>query len=396
MSLTTTARNFKRGMKGVFFLLFFYYILTLLVIPQVQRVIEEIQAMREPPNPIYGKLDALKFTRKTNVNPNIKYVLNTKDGRLPTGIPRKLPVYKFKSVQYSYLAGVRAQEQATSLGYTPAELISDLKGKEFKWRSLVSGGTLTINNETGGIIIFTDLYGKGTNYKKGNLDYSNAKEYAVAKLKDLGVYDPIQFSTGTQKIILGTFVNSRLTDTKTPAEAQVARVDFYRNVGKYPILGPDPSKSLMSITLRPADYDTSPFNVPFMDVQFWDYNKDATATYPIIPVTEAWKQLVSNNAIPVSTIAKGTNLFAPTDKIDMEKILINKIYIAYYETREFQKYMQPIYVFEGKYNTLGTDGGDITFYFPAVASEMVKKIEPVKPATTNQGTTQPANTAPSK
>ena len=70
--------------------------------------------------------------------------------------------------------------------------------------------------------------------------------------------------------------------------------------------------------------------------------------------------------------------FNPFDDISpptVERILVNKIYLAYYETPDFQKFLQPIYVFEGKYTNGGDDdGGDIVLYYPALTAEFTRGV----------------------
>src|SRR5688572_11630704 len=109
MSLTTTSKNVKKGMKISIFAVFFYYLAILLIIPKTQDLLDALNANKEPPNPIYGQLDPLKFIKQDVSDLKPTFVLNTTNGQLPRGVPRKMNVYKFKGLQYSYLGGVRAQ-----------------------------------------------------------------------------------------------------------------------------------------------------------------------------------------------------------------------------------------------------------------------------------------------
>ena len=160
MSLTKTSKSFKIGVKILGIVVAVYYIAILFIIPTTREFILNLLVDRNPPNPKYGKMEALKFVPADVLIAGDKLpavVLDTKDGRLPAGLPRKMTIYKFKGVQYSYLAGKGSQADADKLGFSEAELISDLKGKEYSWRSLVSGGVLYINTETKALLIGTDL-----------------------------------------------------------------------------------------------------------------------------------------------------------------------------------------------------------------------------------------------
>jgi len=60
--------------------------------------------------------------------------------------------------------------------------------------------------------------------------------------------------------------------------------------------------------------------------------------------------------------------------------LVDNIYLAYYENTKDQTYLQPIYVFEAKYKSLGSQGGEMVIYLPAVSGEFVKPIPAATPA----------------
>ena len=85
--------------------------------------------------------------------------------------------------------------------------------------------------------------------------------------------------------------------------------------------------------------------------------------------------VTENKAVVVNVTPRNANPFGTYAPVTVEKILIDNIYLAYYETSKFQTYLQPIYVFSGKYTTRGTEGGSITLYFPAVTGEWGKRSQ---------------------
>ena len=115
---------------------------------------------------------------------------------------------------------------------------------------------------------------------------------------------------------------------------------------------------------------------PIIDFHDWPLIEDENGTYPIITVQEAWnavsndKQGVIASVIPTSDSVFAENSNPPR----VDTILINNIYIAYYDSEKKQNFMQPIYVFEGDYNVSGKAGGEITLYFPAVQGQYIKPI----------------------
>lgn len=172
-----------------------------------------------------------------------------------------------------------------------------------------------------------------------------------------------------------------LVETREPTEAQVGMVDFFRSVSSVPIYGPDPKKGLLHIMVGFPQKSFTLKN-PFVEAYFWEIDPNANASYPIITVEEAWKAITEDKGVISSVIPKNSNPFLPYSPVRVETILIDNIYLAYYETPKWQQFLQPIYVFEGKYTTEGTEGGYITIYFPAITKDYVKQPSETSPAST--------------
>lgn len=364
-----------------------YYIAILFVIPATREFLLNLFVDRNPPNPKYGKMEALKFAPAEISTPDGKLppvVLDTKTGRLPAGLPKKMVVYKFKGIQYSYLAGQGSQFDADKLGFSESELISDLKGKEYSWRSLVSGGVLYINTETKAITIDTDLYGKGNQFARASINQDAAKTAAVEILRRLGRYDDSIYKSEYHKVALGQFIGNQIIETKATADAEIAKVDLFGKIRDYPILGPDARKGLIWMVLKnPGNQasQVSPYNYPILEGTFWDLTDENDASYPIVTVQEAWKRILAGKGVVSSVRPRNFNPFDSIASPPVERILINSVYLAYYETPEFQKFLQPIYVFEGKYTMGGSDGGDIVLYYPALTAEFTREVSAIPQAT---------------
>ena len=351
-----------------------YYLFILFVIPRAQDIIDKLSVNKDPPNPAYGALDPLKFTRKPINDPPPRYTLNTKDGRLPRRVPIKMTVYKIKPPSFSFQAGKEALDDAKFLGFRQDELVTDLKADIYKWRSLTSGGVLTVDTKTRSLTLETDLYGKFIEFKVGSINEESAVKFSKDMFKKIGRIDDL-YNSGKQTVFLGRYIGNNISDTRDITEAQLARIDFFRSINNYPILGPDPSKGLLSAVIRNPVKAESPFNYPKIEAYYWEIDPDPTATYPIITVEAAWDQVQQGNGIITNITPKGANAFEPYFKTKVENILIDNIYLAYYETPEYITHLQPIFVFAGKYTTRNTEGGDIVLYYPAVSGEYTKSPE---------------------
>jgi hypothetical protein len=374
MNLTDTAVLVKKALKILLLVVTVYYVILLFVEPGVKDFFKKMFARRIPPNPVYGQLDPLEFVVKPITEGRPKYILNTKNARLPTNIPEKVVVYKFKENAYSYLAGKNAVEHAKTLGFLESDLTTDLKGNIYKWRSIKTGGILEIQIETGELKLSTNLIGKSKDFALGTINQDSAKKFAKDKLLSINRFDDGLYPSGSAIARLGRFAQAGLVETTDTREAQIARVDFFRSINNYPILGPDPTKGLLHLYIRnPSGY--TPLNNPIVETYLWTINPDDRATYPIISVGEAWKAVTEGNGVVANVTPKGANPFVPYTPTKVESILVDNIFLAYYDTPKPQKFLQPIYVFDGKYTTRGSEDGYITIYFPAITRENTKQLE---------------------
>jgi hypothetical protein len=288
-------------------------------------------------------------------------------------------VYKFKPVPYSYLAGKNALSDAVKLGFTEADLTTDLKGNIYKWRSIRTGAILEILTETRELKLTTNLMGRDTDFIVGSIDEKSAKATAQKLFESLGRFTDGYYPSGSAVAYLGRYSPGSLVETKYPREAQMARVDFYRYINNYPVLGPDPKKGLLEAYVRtpPKDLrESSTLDNPVIEAYFWEINPDSRATYPIITADEAWKSVKAGKGVTANVTPRDANPFVPYTSTRVESILIDNIYLAYYDTPNPQRFLQPIYVFDGKYTTRGTDGGYITIYFPAITRDYTKQEVP--------------------
>jgi hypothetical protein len=173
---------------------------------------------------------------------------------------------------------------------------------------------------------------------------------------------------------LGSFQGNKVYETTDAnRDAQVARIDYYRTIGSYPIFGPDPSEGLLRVFIGNPPPGNTPLKNPIMSVNYWEIIPQTKSQYPIISVSEAWSAVKSGKGIISRLFQRGSNPFDSYVPLTVEQILIDNVYLGYYETPKYQAYLQPIYIFSGTYTTRGSPGGDITIYFPAVSGQYTKQ-----------------------
>ena len=371
-SLTQTSKRFKKGLKLFFLAALVYYTSILFIIPRSQHLIKMIFPDKDPPTIAFGKMPQLQFEAKEITGNEPTIALNTKSGRLPTDLATKMRVFAFVPPEFSYFARQNAEDAANFLGFSESELTTDLKASAYRWRSLQSGGILEINIDNNNLTLDTDLFGKASQYRAGTITMSRAQEVATKLFLGVKRLDDKRYVTGEKTVHLGKFLGNTLLETNTERDAQIAKVDFFRNLGEHKVLGPDPQVGLLQAWVGNPARISNPYNYPYVKAYYHEVDTTSNATYPVLDVNTAWKAVKGGQGVIANISAKEANPFEEYKPARVDSIRIDNIYLAYYETPTAQKYLQPIYVFEGNFSSRGTQGGQITIYLPAVSGDYVE------------------------
>ncbi len=344
--------------------------------PGLKALVRIIYQTKEPANPIYGNLDPLEFVAKEVTGDQV-YKLNTKNGRLPGKMPYKMNVYKFKPRTFSYLAGDNAIKDAAFIGYETEHLVTDLKGTVYKWRRADTNSYLEIDINTRRIYADSDIVRNSARLNKGKLSETEVVQGALTLFSRLERIDDL-YKEGTPKITYGYIGGTKLYQTTASRDVVFARVDLYRKIDDFIILGPDPKTGLLStLVASPRGERTQILNYPKINAYYREIEPKTTASYQIIDVSTAWNAVKNGKGVISSVIPSGSSIFDKQSTPMVSEILVDNIYLAYYEnTNDNQTHLQPIYVFEAKYKSLGSQGGEMTIYLPAVSGEFVKPIAP--------------------
>lgn len=135
--------------------------------------------------------------------------------------------------------------------------------------------------------------------------------------------------------------------------AHAIRVSYYRDkIDGLPVISPEyPQSYNYVLYTQSPPYDFLEISSLFWPVDFSNYS-----TYPLKTSMQAWQDLIDGYGY---VIRLGDNT--------AEKIIIRKMYLAYYDTKTPQKYLQPVFLFEG-------DNGFYA-YVPALAAEWLQDAE---------------------
>ncbi len=329
---------------------------------------------KNPPNPIYGMLDPLELiqTEITNTKPP-KMSLFTRTGKLPTGLPTKLAVYKYKPKQISYSAGKLASEHAQALGFRDVWLNTDLKGDTYKWVDPNTNAQLEIDIKTNKLkkqVPSTTLYG---NLTPGAFNKFGAVEQAKSILQTLNRWNDPLYKTGKQTAEFGTIEVRGIRYTSFQGEAEVTRVDFFRRIGNYPVVGPKYKEGLIQVTVAKPQEELPLLETPqiYYEVRQIDTTQNK-ATYPLIPVSLAWSEIQKGHGVISNVIPSNLSKFDKYEPVEITEIIVTKIFLAYYDDGGIQQYVQPVYVFEGNYTGPQDTKGTIAIYYPAIDGNYIK------------------------
>jgi hypothetical protein len=171
------------------------------------------------------------------------------------------------------------------------------------------------------------------------------KSRAIEFLRSVDRY-PEELAKGNTHIVYFSFnaETNQLSIVETPAEANMAEVDFYRpDIGPFQIVTPKYYNSPDYVLMA---FGTNDFKVVRAQVKLYEKSTEQIGQYPIKSGDTAWEELKTGKGYVVS---------APVGQTD---IIIKKMIMGYYDPDVYQEYLQPVYVFLGDNNFVA--------YVPAV------------------------------
>ena len=303
-----------------------------------------------PPQACWDKLPQINFPKRP-VYDKVKFVLETANLTLPEIQPQAnvyfipKPFITIKSVE-------RGKETAQKLGFNPeGRKLSDtvyLFEKQGKTPS-----TLTLNIVTNSFSVSYDL----ANDPNLVLGKASVPQTAINKAQNFlakaGLL-PTDVSTGTPETEFLKLEGNQFVGVISLSEADLIKVNlFRRNYKELPVKTPNPKQSniwfIISNDILAGEY------------RHFDIDEGSGCTYSLKTAQDAWDDLNKGKGYIANF---GNN---QTDAI----IKIRKIYLAYYDSGEYQEYLQPVIVFEGD--------NEFTAYVPAITYDFYSGDQAVTP-----------------
>ena len=252
---------------------FSLYLIWLFTAPVLKQAYLSLFPPKDLPNQMYGTLDPLSFQAYNTLNTNPDYILNTKTGGLPSGFPNKMTVYKFIPPAFSYSAGKQARLDAEKLGFNDSMIVDDIQGDTYKWRNDKNSSNLKITIYSRELELNSDIQDKPELYRQG-LTTGEALNAVKNKFSQIGRFWDQLYVGGTSTVKLGKFDGNRIISADSSLEAQIAKVDFFRTIGrgdtKYKILGTDNKKGLLSAYYVNLPNGSEFLSIPKMEAYHWE------------------------------------------------------------------------------------------------------------------------------
>jgi len=307
-------------------------LVVLILFPGFARIVKSIYLKLNPPPPPaptvkYGKLPKLDFP-DLPAEATPEYTLETIEGGLPK-LDGQAKVYVVGINKSRLLTLNRVKQKVVSLGFVDEPTQTDEQTYLFihpKTNSLLS-----YNVVTGSFSFKYDWTLDRAIYEThkvpiGSEAISAAKDFlnSVGSLSE-------DLVSGNGKYIYLIASGSAVIPTDSVYEANFVRVDLFRaNKDKLRVvtIGGDTSPIEVMISGLSENKRIVQANFQYSQILENDF-----ATYPLIPVQEAWNKLLTGQGFIAKKIT--------------EKVVVRRVSLAYFESNQPQKFLQPVYLFEG-------------------------------------------------
>ena len=313
-----------------------------------------------PPQPTvkFGKLPEIYFPINTEIPDacSIRYTIETINGTLPT-FTEQAEVYFMPKPLSSIRALDKAKNIAGDLGF-------DRNGRElvetvFLFTSGNSPSSLNMNIVTSAFSISYDVNSDPQIFN----EIPPTPDKAVSSIKGLLGKAKLLFDyrNGPTETQLLRIESGELVEAISPSEANLIKVNLFRkDYGKgeikLPAVTPDPDEANVWFLISKA---RGSVRIIAGEYHYFPIDEKKFSTYPIKTVQQAWGDLINCN-----------RYIARLGENDDGEIKIRNAYLAYYDSGQYTKYYQPVFVFEGE--------NDFVAYVPAVTNNFYTSSESEK------------------
>lgn len=328
MTLTEAASFTKKAVVFGVILLIFLIVAVLGVQAYLTAQKAKIKPPEEKPTLDYGLLPKANLAPTLVDSSTYNYTLNTQNGTLEqsdTPFPKLIKVYFIPKLGTTLLARDKATQLAKQLKFSQGP-------------DIVTQTSYKFTDETGGVMTF-DL--DSNNFKFTRVEASPSADVVFDEtLPDEAtiVKDFQNFlnSAGLFKDQLADGLAKVEYEGSKPEDSKYAQISYWQtDIDALPIVTSNFTHGLIRSTISKAADEEQKYLT--LDYNYWEVDTKNFATYPLKDVKSAYEELQAG---------KSSVVIQP----DSPQVSIAKIYLAYLLSKEYSKYLQPVYVFAGENN----------------------------------------------
>ena len=297
------------------------------------------------PNNALGKLPKIEFPKSASPSGQLTYKIQTVNGAIPEASDAAR-VYFMPKSRSNLLSLSRAQSLVGRIGFaTTPRQVGDTT--LYHWIDLKSPlRTIDLDIVSSQFELKYAYVHELTLFSEPYVPSPvQATNEVLSFFQKLGMI-PADLNFINPKITYLQLVGNQLGETTSQSQANAVRVDIFRqSYSSYPVVNDQPGQGNVSFILSGAT-DT---NKKILEVKYnyWEVDAKTLGIYTLKKAQTAFSELQNNQAYFASW-PENTNTIVITD-----------VYLAYYDGKNPQLFLQPVYVFKGE--------GGFVAYVPAVA-----------------------------
>jgi len=298
-----------------------------------------------PPKPTaptlgFGILPAIKFPTQKDTDKPQRYELETKTGNFPK-FAEKAKVYFMPGFNSTLFDDENTREIAASFGFVFEPEPLDAQNYRFtKSKPLISTMDINIRSKT---------FDFKTNYlsKQELLIASKVPDTqtAIAQVKSalisagINPFDLMEDASASAEAVYLKASGNKLQPATSISDAQFVQVDLRRApIDGYEMYTPEGAEGTVHAIVTAAFSGKDA--IVSLRNKYFPVDYDQEETYPLRSVSTAWNVLQS-----------GEGYIA--NKGELDSTVIRYVYLGYFNSFDYQPYLQPIYIFEGDKGFLG-------------------------------------------
>jgi hypothetical protein len=335
-NLTKATHVAKYGGLGFIALLILLMVGRSLATAAYNYVLSRVTPEIDPPTLGFGQLPPIPFPVQGSDDFPDTFVLETPTGTLPS-YTEQASVFRFTHSTVSLLSDDIARSTARQLGFSGEPVL--LTNQLYRWTNTQPiMSMLDLDTESLHFYLSSEYLSRPDIFAGKKLPTNFDAITTVKQYLSRAGLLPADIEASTGTITMLRLIDGAQMPAIVLAEADVLKVDILREPveGWIPVYSPGGTEGTISAIVG-GDGGRQIFSMQFahhtVDYSYWH-------TYPLRTATEAWNDLISGNGY----IASGRGL---------EKAVIRRVDLGYFDSFEPQPYLQPIYVFTGDDDFIG-------------------------------------------